>query len=98
MQNELKRPELLRQYYKDLECLGPGKYFGEEYNYKGKPYTGFVIYDYWENGNVMNECEHVDGQIMGWDVEYYENGDLKRESLMWGGPLLFIGNLMKTEI
>jgi antitoxin component YwqK of YwqJK toxin-antitoxin module len=84
MTNELKRPESIRKYYKDLEDKGHGKYIGEEYWYNGKPYTGFIIFDYYENGNIMSESEHVNGQTMGWEIEYYENGKIKKETLNYG--------------
>jgi len=85
MKNKLKRPEIIRKHTDELEMVGSGKYYGEEYKYQGKPYTGFVIFDYWPNGNIMGEAEHVDGVVMGWEVDYYENGNIEYAVLMYGG-------------
>ena len=84
MTNELKRAEVVRVYFKDLEMVGNGKYIGEEYWYQGKPFYGFVIFDYHKNGNIMFETEHANGQTMGWHVEYYEDGKISYERLNFG--------------
>lgn len=84
MNNELKRPDIIRVDEKDLQCVGHGKYTGGELWYKGKPFTGFEVIDRHPNGNILIEQEHVDGQTMGWEVEYYENGKIKYESLEYG--------------
>lgn len=80
----MKRPEIIRRHYKNLEDKGHGKYIGEEYWYKGEPYTGFVIFEYHDNGSVLLEQEHVNGQTMGWEIEYFSNGMIKEETLMYG--------------
>jgi len=43
-----------------------------------------VIFEFHSNGNIAFEAEHVNGQTMGWGVEYYENGKIKYESLEGG--------------
>lgn len=84
MKNNIKRPNILRVDEKQLTFMGHGKYVGEEFNYRGKPFTGYVVMDYHENGNILLEQEYVDGQVCGWEVEYHENGVIKEETLMAG--------------
>ncbi|MEP0263109.1 hypothetical protein [Dokdonia sp.] len=84
MNNEFKRPELIRVAEDDLTYIGTGKYIAEEYWYEGKPFAGFVVIDYHDNGNIQSEQEYVDGQTMGWEVLYYENGKIEIETLMYG--------------
>jgi antitoxin component YwqK of YwqJK toxin-antitoxin module len=84
MTNELKRPEVIRKKDSELNMVGNGVYTGEEYWYEGKPFNGFVVFDYYENGNILLEIEHANGQTMGWHVEYYENGKIKYERLNYG--------------
>lgn len=103
MKQELKRPEIIRIHFEKLECRGSGKYIGEEYWHQGKPFTGFVVFDYHDNGFVEFEQEHVDGQTMGWEVEYYPNGKIKLETLMYGATSVVFrefdeqGNLTSDE-
>jgi antitoxin component YwqK of YwqJK toxin-antitoxin module len=84
MTTKLKRPEIIRVYIDDLEDHGHGKYIGAEYWHEGKPFTGFVVFDYYKNGNIEGEQEYVNGQTMGWRVMYYENGEIEYESLYYG--------------
>ena len=84
MKNQLKRTDVIRVDENQLTFMGHGKYVGEEFNYRGKPFTGFVIIDYHENGNILLEQEYVKGQVFGWEVIYHENGALKEETLMAG--------------
>lgn len=98
MTNELKRPEIIRKKESELESKGVGKYTGSEYWYQGKPFTGFVIYEFHSNGNIAFEAEHVDGQTMGWDVEYYENGKIKHESLEYGATSVVFRKFNKEGV
>jgi len=84
MENQLKRPEVIRKNKNELESHGVGKYTGEEYWYKGEPFNGFVIFDYYDNGNILFEKEHANGQTMDWHVEYYENGKIEYERFNYG--------------
>ena len=84
MNSKLKRPEIRRVDEKYLTVVGHGKYTDVEFHYQGQPYTGFVVIDRHVNGNVAFEQEYVNGQTMGWEVEYYENGKIKLESLEYG--------------
>ena len=84
MNNELVRPELQRVHEDDLEYVRNGTYIGLFYNYKGKPFTGYMVLGYYDNGNVEIEYEYFEGEQMGWEVEYYENGKVKDKTLMYG--------------
>ncbi|CAM1361976.1 hypothetical protein [Tenacibaculum xiamenense] len=84
MNQELKRPEKERVFFKNLEGKDSGKYIGAEYWYKGEPFTGFVVFSYCDNGFIASEQEYVDGQTMGWVVDYHENGKIEYESLEYG--------------
>jgi len=84
MTQELKRPEIVRVFFEDLEGKGSGKYTGAEYWYEGKPFKGFVVFAYHDNGYVASEQEYVEGQTMGWAVDYHENGKIEYESLEYG--------------
>ncbi len=80
----MKRPEIIRKRDNELHAIGNGMYTGVEYYYNNRPFTGFVILDFHANGNIASEQEYVNGQIMGWDVRYYENGEIEYESLEYG--------------
>ncbi|WP_093670800.1 hypothetical protein [Tenacibaculum sp. MAR_2009_124] len=84
MNQELKRSEKIRVKEEDLDDKGTGKYTGLEYWYEGKPFTGFVVFSYHDNGFVASEQEYVDGQTMGWAVDYHDNGKIEYESLEYG--------------
>lgn len=84
MTTKLKRPEIIRVPEEKLDCKGHGKYTGLEYWYEGKPFTGFVVFDYYSNGNIEGEQEYVNGQTMGWRVTYFENGEIEDETLYYG--------------
>ncbi len=84
MNQELKRPDKIRVKEEDLDDKGTGKYTGLEYWYKGEPFTGFVVFSYHDNGFIASEQEYVDGQTMGWAVDYHDNGKIEYESLEYG--------------
>lgn len=84
MNNELKRPEKNRKENNDLTLIKSGTYIGAEYEFNNKPFTGFLILDYHDNGNIWNEIEYHNGEQIGWEVEYHDNGKIKYESLMYG--------------
>jgi hypothetical protein len=83
MKNELIRPEIQRVDDKDLEfikMLSTGGFL----HYQGKPFTGFEVTDYYEDGTIWSEQEYAEGQVMGWEVNYYDNGKVADKSLMLG--------------
>jgi hypothetical protein len=83
MKNELVRPEIQRVAEKDLEfieMLSTGGFL----HYQGKPFTGFEVTDYYEDGTIWSEQEYAEGQVMGWEVNYYDNGKVADKSLMLG--------------
>ena len=84
MSQKLKRPNIIRVDESNLEYKGHGKYIAEEYWFQGKPFTGFVVLARHKNNFVKLEQEYVDGQTLGWEVEYYENGKIEYESLELG--------------
>jgi antitoxin component YwqK of YwqJK toxin-antitoxin module len=49
------------------------------YNYKGKPFTGFIIYNYFKSGTIAAEIEYTNGYQEGVEREFYENGKMKNE-------------------
>jgi antitoxin component YwqK of YwqJK toxin-antitoxin module len=89
MTNELKRPEIIRVNEENLQDVGHGKYTGAEYWHENKPFTGFVVIEYHANGNIFAEKEYVNGQKMGWEVEYHENGKIQHEGLEYGATSVF---------
>lgn len=44
--------------------------------------------DYHRNGNIEFEHEHFEGEQMGWEVEYHENGKVKEKTLMSGATMV----------
>ena len=48
-------------------------------HYKGKPFTG-ICYGLYDNGNLEDEYEMLDGLKHGKAVLYYDNGQIKSES------------------
>lgn len=84
MNNELVRPEVIRVDEEDLDFIKLGTYIGAFFNYKGKPFTGYVVMGYYENNNIHLEYEYFEGEMMGWEVEYHENGKVKEKTLMYG--------------
>lgn len=57
-------------------------------HYQGKPFSGYLVMDYHTNGNIMFEEEYKEGEHLGWDNEYHENGQLKDSTLMVGATVL----------
>lgn len=45
---------------------------GAYHNYKGKPFTGFALDGYYENGQVAGEREYVNGEDIGWIIMIME--------------------------
>jgi len=82
--NELKKPNKDRVDLDDLEFWKDNKYFGDDYYYNSEPFTGFAVNSYYDNGNVENEIEYIDGEPLGWEIEYYENGKINIETLNYG--------------
>jgi hypothetical protein len=84
-----RMPHKLRVDTSDLQYIKANDYKGLEYDYKGQPFTGFELYGYYENGQVVGECEYVNGEQMGWDIQYYENGNVETESLDYGATNVY---------
>lgn len=90
MMNTNKRmPDKIRVDTEDLQSMRVGAYIGEDMNYKGTPFTGFEIYGYYENGQVVGEFEYVNGERMGWTIEFYDNGVIMNESLDYGATNVY---------
>jgi len=98
MKNNLKRPNIIRVDEKQLTYMGHGKYTGEEYNYQGKPFTGFAVIDYYSNGNISFEQEYVKGQPLGWRVDYHDNGKIEYECLMAGATSIMYREFSKDGV
>lgn len=58
-------------------------------NYRGQPFTGFELDGYYENGQVVGECEYVNGEQMGWVIQYYEDSNVETESLNYGATTVY---------
>ena len=84
MNDDLKRPEMIRVLEEDLEYWKTGTYINEDYKYMGEPFTGFAVGGYYDNGNIEAEREYHNGEHIGWEVEYHENGKVAYETLMYG--------------
>ena len=89
MSTNKRMPNKIRVDTEDLQSVRVGTYVGEDMNYQGKPFTGFEIYGYHENGEIAGEFEYVDGERMGWDIQYYDNGFVERESLDYGATTVY---------
>jgi len=89
MNQILKQPEKIRVDENDLEDVRQSDGGYGFYNHKGKPFTGYLVMDYHPNGNIMYEEEYKEGEHLGWDNFYYENGQLERETLMVGATTLY---------
>lgn len=91
--NIKRRPEKERVDIDDLEekdmniCTG-----GMFYDYMNKPFTGFMIHGYFENGQISGETEYVNGEDIGWVIEYYENGNTENESLQYGATNVYFAD------
>lgn len=91
-----RRPEKERIDVEDLEEKDMNIYTGGVYyNYLGKPFTGFMIHGYFENGQMSGETEDVEGEDMGWVIEYYDNGRVENESLQYGATNVYFAEYDK---
>lgn len=88
MNQILKETDKIRVPINQLEDIRQSHGGYDFYHYQGKPFNGYLVMDYFENGNVMFEEEYRDGEHQGWDNEYYETGELKESSLMLGATTL----------
>ncbi len=89
---KLKDPKKIRVDYKS-DALKETDVDYLEYN--GEPFNGYAVYDYFKpednaDINVQSEGEYRDGFMMGWDREYYPNGNIKQESLNYFETTLLI--------
>lgn len=90
-----RMPDKIRIDTEDLEMTKVGTYTGVDRNYQGKPFTGFQLDGYYENGQVACETEYVNGEQMGWVIEYYDNGMVERESLDYGATTVYFNKFDK---
>ncbi|MEP0263110.1 hypothetical protein [Dokdonia sp.] len=84
MEQILKQSNKMRVAEDDLENIQQSHGGYDFYEYNGKPFSGYMVMDYHPNGFVMFEEEYKEGEHVGWDNLYYENGQLNSETLMVG--------------
>lgn len=88
MSQKLKQEQKIRVPEDELEIISHSLGGYMFYHYKGKPFSGYLVMDFFPDGKIMYEEEFKDGYHMGWDNEYYENGRLKASRLMLGATTL----------
>lgn len=71
---------ILKVSEKDLEYTGFDGGGRAMYNYKGKPFSGFIVYYYFKSYTISAEIEYQNGYQDGVEREYYENGKMKYEN------------------
>ena len=93
-------PHKIRVDTEDLQSVRVGTYIGEDMTYQGKPFTGFEIHGYYENEQAAGETEYIDGEQMGWVIEFYDNGFVERERdvKLWGQLRYILMNLIEMAI
>lgn len=74
----LKQPHKIRVSFNDIK---DGETAEEKFFYNGEHFNGYLVFDYHSDGTVMYEEEIRDGVVMGWVNEYYNNGNIKRETI-----------------
>ncbi len=84
-----RMPDLIRVDNEDLKKVRVGTYAGSDKEYNGKPFTGFAVLGYYENDEVVCETQYVNGEQEGWVLEFYDNGQLQRETLNYGATTVF---------
>ena len=89
MNQILKQLNKIRVPESELEILSHSDGGYMKYGYKNQPFTGNLAMDYHPNGYIMYEEEFKEGEHLGWDNLYYENGQLERETLMVGATTLY---------
>jgi hypothetical protein len=93
----MRRPDKIRVDIDDLEKGQTNIYTGGLYrNYQGKPFTGFMIDGYYENGQIAGESEYVNGEDIGWEIEFYDNGLVERESLNYCATTVYFNKFDKA--
>lgn len=88
MNQKLKQEHKLRVPEAELEIVSHSLGGYMFYHYQGKPFSGYLVMDYFSDGKIMYEEEFKEGDHMGWDNLYHENGQLKTSSLMLGATSL----------
>lgn len=89
MSTNNRMPDKIRVDTEDLQSVRIGTYIGEDMTYQGKPFTGFEIHGYYENGQAAGETEYINGEQMGWVIEFYDNGFVERETLNYGATTVY---------
>lgn len=52
--------------------------------FNNKLFSGYVVYDRHDKGNIMNEVEYKNGSHIGWENEYNAEGQLTYSCLTVG--------------
>ena len=69
-----------------LDFRGVDNAGGSIFYYKGEPFTG-VIRAYYDNGQLLDEVEYLDGHVGGVSREFYPNGQIKAERYKYFGRM-----------
>ncbi len=75
----LNQPNKTRVDYDDL--VPYGETAEEIYDYNGKLFSGYAVFERFQNGEIMYEEEFKNGKHYGWTNEYYPNGQIKDKTL-----------------
>lgn len=87
-----RMPEQLRMDNEDLTKGKGNIYSGGVYkNYEGKPFTGFAVGTNYTSGErkITWEQQYVNGEDIGWIIEYHDNEMVKSESLDIGATNVY---------
>ncbi|WP_433779112.1 hypothetical protein [Flavobacterium anhuiense] len=72
----LKQPNKIRIDFEDIQW-GDWDYDGcHKVLFNNEPFSGYVVYDRHDNGDIMNEIEYKIGSHVGWENEYNIDGTL----------------------
>jgi antitoxin component YwqK of YwqJK toxin-antitoxin module len=89
MSYQKRMPDKIRVNKSELRYVRSNPYKGEEYEYQGRPFTGFKLSGYHNNGQVASEFEYVNGEELGWEITYYDNGQAESESFDYGATTVY---------
>lgn len=81
---KLKQPNKTRINFQDIQW-GNLDYDGSsKVLHNNKLFSGYVVYDRYDNDNIMNETEYKNGSHVGWENEYNIEGQLTYSCLTVG--------------
>lgn len=87
---KLKQPNKIRIDFEDIQW-GDWDYDGcHKVLFNKKLFSGYVVYDKYSNGDIMNEVEYKNGSHVGWENEYNIDGILIYSCLTIGETSLEI--------